>query len=279
MDSAGKHTLLAVIDITASKEAELALQASEARHRLARAAADRANLAKSHFLANTGHELRTPLTRLIIIAQLLANNLEGNLTAQQVEYALMISEGGSDLRYLIDDLLDLASIEAGTLEVELKAVAFPDLLQEVQRIYQRLAKQKGLIFGIEIDADVPPTLTTDPLRLQQLLRSLLGNAIKFTLEGGITLRVRRVAGGAGIAVAFDVIDTGIGITAEHQRSIFELFRAGSEGVDHTLDGAGLGLPIARQIAALLGGDLTLASTPGQGSTFSLHLPLVATPAL
>lgn len=280
-DPAGETCSAMAVDITALKEAERARQEEEARHRRARQAAERANLAKSHFLAHTSQELRTPLSRMVMLAQLLADNLEGTLTPRQAGYATVIAEIGSDLRHLVDDVVDLAGIEAGDLAMHFRPVAIPDIFGDVRHRYRDIARRKGLAFAIEIDADVPPAIVTDPLRLQQILRSLLSNAIKFTAEGGIGLRVRwappaprdAAPGLQTPMLAFDVADTGTGVAPGTQRAIFELFHPADGGHHCDFDSTGLGLPVARQLAGLLGGTLELASTPGAGSTFTVYLPL------
>lgn len=280
---AGRTANVVVSDITAVRDAEdereryrLHLEATLAATAAAREAAEQASRAKTEFLAATGHELRTPLTNLMVVANLLAGNVEGKLTAKQLEYARIIEQAGSDLLHFVDDLLDLAHIEAGSLSVRLQPVLFPDLLQGVQRTYREIARQKELDFGVRIDADVPPAIVTDPVRLPQVLRNLLGNAIRFTRAGSVTLRVRRAAPGthygqpgldeAAAVIAFEVADTGIGIAAERQAGLFD---AAAPGANATA----FGLPIARRIARLLGGDLRLASTSGQGSTFTVYLPV------
>lgn len=295
-DQAGRptHFIGACQDITEQKQGELEL----VRHRkqlenlvaertyelaVAKEAAERAGRTKSQFLANISHELRTPLNSLMLLAHVLSDNGWGNLTPQQVEYARMIELSGNDLVHLIDELLDLAKIEAGRLDIQVRSVPFPDIMQNVQRIHRHAAQQKGLDFRMEIGADVPASILTDPLRLQQLLRNLLSNAIKFTYEGSVTLRIRRAVSGWGYGnpalgkaetvIAFDVIDTGIGVVADEQQRIFAAFEQFQNRPIREYGGAGLGLAISSEIAALLGGELALASVPRQGSTFTLYLPL------
>lgn len=287
-NASGQAVNAVVSDITERKRQELELAASRDRLQglvaemaAARTAAEQASQDKTEFLSTTGHELRTPLTNLMVMAQLLSGNVEGNLTAKQVEYARIIEEAGNDLLHFVDDLLDLAHVEAGSLSIEMKPVLFPDLLKGVQRTYRAIARQKGLEFGAHIDADVPPALVTDAVRLQQLLRNLLGNAIKFTRHGSVTLRVRRAVPGtryeqacleqAATVIAFDVVDTGIGIAPARQAGIFEASAPGANGTT-------FGLPIARRIARLLGGDLAVAGTPGKGTTFTVYLPADPAPA-
>ncbi|MGE5493460.1 MAG: sensor histidine kinase [Actinomycetota bacterium] len=282
-DLAAETCSLVAVDITARREAEIALASSEARHRQAREEAERAHRAKAHFLAHTSQELLTPLARMSMLAQSLADNLEGNLNPRQADYAGMIAETCGQLRHLVDDVVDLAAMEAGELTVEKRTVPIPDLLQDIKRQYQEAARRKGLSFGLEIGADVPAAIATDPHRLQQILRSLLGNAVKFTAEGGITLRVRLLPhgnpgfgpkGGAPL-VAFDVADTGIGMSPKVLRTLFDFVRAAPEPRLCAFGNTGLGLPVVRQIAERLGGGVGLASKAGEGSTFTVFLPAEA----
>lgn len=290
-----RGALGAFVDITQFKAAETDLR----RHRqqleslvaertyelaVAKEAAERANRVKSQFLANVSHELRTPLNSLMLLVHVLSDDTWGNLTPQQIEYARLIELSGNDLLHLIDELLDLARIETGRLEIQIKSVPFPDVMQSLRRTHRHVAEQKGLGFHMEIDADVPAAIVTDPSRLQQLLRNLLSNAIKFTYEGSVTLRIRRAVSGwrynnpalasAETVIAFDIVDTGIGIEPAEQERIFESFGQNRGEKADGEDGTGLGLVISREIATLLGGELALASIPGQGSTFTVYLPLV-----
>jgi PAS domain S-box-containing protein len=247
----------------------------------AKVAAEKASEAKSQFLANMSHELRTPLNSLLILARLLADNMSGNLTPKQVQFAQTIYASGIDLLSLINDLLDLAKIESGAaatmLHITLSRLA--DVTDELERSFRQLAQQKRLDFAIELQPGLPQMLRTDPARLKQVLKNLLANAFKFTQRGGVKLVVSPAP---PASIAFAVIDTGIGIPAEKQELIFEAFRQADGGTSRQYGGTGLGLSISRELARLLGGELDVKSEPGQGSTFTLRLPVVderaATPA-
>jgi signal transduction histidine kinase len=237
----------------------------------AKLAAERANEAKSQFLANMSHELRTPLNSLLILARLLADNPGGKLDAKQVKFAQTIHASGLDLLSLINDLLDLAKIESGAVTaLNVAPARFADLRDDLERIFRQLAQDKGLEFAISIDAALPPTLRTDAARLKQVLKNLLANAFKFTNRGAVALRI---APGAPGTVAFEVADTGIGIERDKLELIFEAFRQADGSTSRLYGGTGLGLSISRELARLLGGELSVASTPGAGSTFTLVVPL------
>ncbi|MEV6976877.1 ATP-binding protein [Kitasatospora sp. NPDC093806] len=242
-----------------------------------------ASIYKSEFLANMSHELRTPLNSLLILAQLLAQNATGNLTSKQVEYAGVIHSAGSDLLQLINDILDLSKVEAGKMELSPEPFAVRELLAYVESAFKPLADQQGLAFRIAVDDRVPAELVTDQARLRQVLRNLLSNAIKFTDTGRVELRIDHATGPqlpaelgpAEAAVAFHVEDTGIGIDPAHLDTIFGAFQQEDGTTGRRYGGTGLGLSISRELARLLGGALTVRSTAGRGSCFSLYLPLAA----
>ncbi|MER7566966.1 HAMP domain-containing protein, partial [Streptomyces sp. NPDC097941] len=236
---------------------------------------------KSEFLANMSHELRTPLNSLLILAQLLAQNPSRNLTPKQVEYAGIIHSAGSDLLQLINDILDLSKVEAGKMDVAPERVPLRQLLEYVEATFRPMTSQKSLEFTVATAPGTPADLLTDDSRLRQILRNLLSNAVKFTEQGGVELRIepaadREVPPGVhrgGPVVAFRVKDTGIGIPQQQLETIFGAFQQADGTTSRKYGGTGLGLSITREIAHLLGGAVTVDSTPGQGSTFTLFLPV------
>ncbi|MFJ9348642.1 HAMP domain-containing protein [Streptomyces sp. NPDC101237] len=236
---------------------------------------------KSEFLANMSHELRTPLNSLLILAQLLAQNPSRNLTPKQVEYAGIIHSAGSDLLQLINDILDLSKVEAGKMDVAPERVPLRQLLEYVEATFRPMTTQKSLEFTVATAPGTPADLLTDDSRLRQILRNLLSNAVKFTEQGCVELRIepaadREVPAGVlrgGPVVAFRVVDTGIGIPHQQLETIFGAFQQADGTTSRKYGGTGLGLSITREIAHLLGGAVTVDSTPGQGSTFTLYLPV------
>ncbi|MDQ3822147.1 MAG: HAMP domain-containing protein, partial [Actinomycetota bacterium] len=238
---------------------------------------------KSEFLANMSHELRTPLNSLLILAKLLAENTDENLTEKQIEFAKTIHTAGSDLLELINDILDLSKVEAGRMDVHPTEVTLEDVRAYAERTFRPLAEEKGLGFEIEIaGANVPPTIVADEQRLQQILKNLLSNAIKFTEQGDVKLTIGLAPARAAFAsealtdasqvISFAVSDTGIGIPADKLRLIFEAFQQADGTTNRRYGGTGLGLSISREIARLLGGEIRAESTLGVGSTFTLYLP-------
>ncbi len=241
---------------------------------------------KSEFLSNMSHELRTPLNSLLMLSQHLAENAEHNLSEQQIECAKTIQEAGKDLLALISDILDLSKIESGTVTPDLQDVSFANVSEQVERTFRHVAQSRGLGFGVELAPGLPPSLYTDSQRLQQVMKNLLSNAFKFTEKGQVSVRIAAVESGwsadhAGLnraqtVIGFFVTDTGIGLSADKQKIIFEAFQQADTGTARKYGGTGLGLSISRELARLLGGELRLAmSSPGQGSTFVLYLPLRA----
>ncbi|MEU8465561.1 HAMP domain-containing protein [Streptomyces sp. NPDC029003] len=241
----------------------------------------RASKYKSEFLANMSHELRTPLNSLLILAQLLAQNPTRNLTSKQVEYAGIIHSAGSDLLQLINDILDLSKVEAGKMDINPERVAIKQLLDYVEATFRPLTSQKSLGFEITTAPGVPVDLLTDDARLRQILRNLLSNAVKFTEHGRVELHIEPVAAGElppGLApqqamVAFRVKDTGIGIAEAQLETVFAAFQQADGTTSRKYGGTGLGLSISREIAHLLGGAVTARSALGEGSVFTLYLPI------
>jgi signal transduction histidine kinase/HAMP domain-containing protein/ActR/RegA family two-component response regulator len=237
---------------------------------------DLASRYKSQFLANVSHELRTPLNSLLILARLLAQNPAQNLTPKQVEYANVIHSSGSDLLLLINDILDLSRVEAGKLDIHPEQFALGSLVEDLRSVFEPLAAEKRLTFTVAVSADVPAEIETDRQRLRQVLHNLLSNAVKFTERGQVRLQIERgrphgLAEHA--AITFSVTDTGIGISDDSLKTIFEAFQQGDGTTSRRYGGTGLGLAISREVTAQLGGQITAHSQPGSGSTFTIHLPL------
>ncbi|HYG32103.1 MAG TPA: response regulator, partial [Methylophilaceae bacterium] len=237
---------------------------------------------KSEFLANMSHELRTPLNSLLILAQQLSDNPDGNLSESQVEFAKTIFGSGSDLLTLINDILDLSKIESGTVTLELSEYRFETLRHYVERTFRHMADIKNLQFTVELMENVPTSMMVDTTRLQQILKNLLSNAFKFTSHGGVALQIGMVESGwsldhpnlshAEAVVAFSVSDTGVGIPSDKLQLIFEAFQQADGSTARKYGGTGLGLSISRELARLLGGEIRVASQVGAGSTFTLFLP-------
>jgi signal transduction histidine kinase/HAMP domain-containing protein len=238
---------------------------------------------KSEFLANMSHELRTPLNSLLILAKLLADNAGDNLTAKQIDYAQTIYAAGADLLSLISDILDLAKIESGTVTLNYRPLRLTDLRDYVDRTFRATALEQNLDFTISIDPRLPTVIESDEKRLEQILKNLLANAFKFTAQGSVELRIVPAESGwspgraqldaAAQVIAFEVVDSGVGIPANKQKVIFEAFQQADGTTSRRHGGTGLGLSISRELTGLLGGEITVESVPGTGSTFVLYLPL------
>lgn len=259
-------------ELEAQKQALLVAQSQLVRNSNELAATSRY---KSEFLANMSHELRTPLNSSLILAKLLADNKDGTLTEEQVKYARAILSSNNDLLALINDILDLSRIEAGHVELADEVVVTDSVLQRLRETFEPMARQKGLALQIEADALAPSQLVVDSQRLQQILKNLLANAVKFTEHGKVSLHVR--AGGQG-RIRFEVCDSGIGIAREQLEVIFEAFRQADGSTRRRYGGTGLGLSISRDLAERMGGSIQVDSEPGRGSCFILELPLQGAPA-
>ena len=243
-----------------SVQVSLALRAEEL---------ERSNQYKSEFLANMSHELRTPLNSSLILAKLLADNKPGNLNEEQLKFAQTIFAAGNELLALINDILDLAKIESGKVELQPQSLALAATLETLARGFEPLARERALAFTYAVDPQAPQRIETDGQRLGQILKNLLSNALKFTASGEISVRVSAAPRGR---IAFAVQDTGIGIPREQQEVIFEAFRQADGSTHRKYGGTGLGLSISRDLARLLGGDVTVRSEVGAGSIFTLTLP-------
>jgi CheY-like chemotaxis protein/nitrogen-specific signal transduction histidine kinase len=243
---------------------------------------------KSEFLANMSHELRTPLNSLLILAKLLADNPEGNLTEKQVEFARSVRDAGHDLLALISDILDLSKVEAGRLDVAMAPVRITELCDELAQTFRPIADQQAISFTLDLADGLPEHITTDGHRVQQIMKNLLSNAFKFTEHGSVTLRAERAPQGIRYfnhlleatpdVIAFSVTDTGIGIESDKLLVIFEAFQQAEGTTNRKYGGTGLGLSISREIARLLGGEIQVQSEPGGGSTFTLLVPAFGTEA-
>jgi len=243
---------------------------------------------KSEFLANMSHELRTPLNSMLILSRQLAENVEGNLTGKQVQFAETVRSSGADLLSLINDILDLSKVESGMMAIDAVDTPFAEVVEQLDISFHQLAADKGLEFAIERAPDLPPAINTDPKRLQQILKNLLSNALKFTDKGRVLLDIGLAERRGNYAtetlweadqvIAFSVSDTGIGIPLEKQRIIFEAFQQADGTTSRKYGGTGLGLSISREIARLLGGEIRVVSAPGEGSVFTLFLPRIYKPA-
>lgn len=230
---------------------------------------ERSSQYKSEFLANMSHELRTPLNSSLILAKLLADNRAGNLTEEQVKFAQTIHGAGNDLLMLINDILDLSKIESGRLEMRPADVLIESMLRSLKGTFEPIASHKSLEFRTHISSSAPLSIYTDPQRLDQILKNLLANAMKFTESGSVSLEVQRLPEGS---IAFVVTDTGIGIDDDQHEVIFEAFRQADGTTNRKYGGTGLGLSISRELARLLGGEIRLKSQLGKGSTFTLTVP-------
>ncbi|MFC3230555.1 response regulator, partial [Marinibaculum pumilum] len=243
---------------------------------------------KSEFLANMSHELRTPLNSMLVLSKLLADNANRNLNDKQIEFARTIYSSGNDLLSLINEILDLSKIESGAMQVDVRELRFEGLEEHLRRTFDQVAAERGLDFRIDFDKGLPKQIYTDAMRLQQVLFNLLSNAFKFTHDGEVALTAQVAKDGwspdhpvlstSAQVIAFTISDTGIGISEDHQKIIFEAFQQGDGSTSRKYGGTGLGLSISREIAKLLGAEITLRSEAGKGSTFTLYMPIDLDPA-
>lgn len=227
---------------------------------------------KSEFLANMSHELRTPLNSILLLSRLMSDNVEQNLTSDQVEYARVIEVSGKGLLMLIDEILDLSKLESGKMELNYQQVPVQDIVSEIKALFAPVAREKGLEFQTSIAPAVPELIEIDRMRLEQVIRNLLSNAIKFTAEGYVSLNVMRHPQDEG-RLCFVVRDSGIGISAEKHQLIFDAFQQADGSTQRKYGGTGLGLSISRELVKLLGGEITLVSETDKGSEFTVSVPL------
>jgi len=227
---------------------------------------------KSEFLANMSHELRTPLNSILLLSRLLSENNEQNLNKDQIEYAQVIQSSGNGLLSLIDEILDLSKIEAGKMELEYEQVPFEEIAHDIKGLFEPVARERKLSFHVNLAAGLPYALETDKLRLEQVLKNLISNALKFTTEGSVELTISEDSRYEK-CVAFAVTDTGIGIPLDKQRLIFEAFQQADGSTRRKYGGTGLGLSISKELVKLLNGNLELKSDPGKGSVFTAIIPL------
>jgi signal transduction histidine kinase/DNA-binding response OmpR family regulator/CHASE3 domain sensor protein len=227
---------------------------------------------KSEFLANMSHELRTPLNSILLLSRLLSENNDQNMSAEQIEFAKVIQSSGTGLLGLIDEILDLSKIEAGKMDLEFIEVSVQDITNGLKDLFGEMAKEKGIAFKI-IDDNAPLVIKTDRMRLEQILKNLISNAIKFTANGSVTLEVKK-AGKDDKMVSFAVKDTGIGIPLDKQPLVFEAFQQADGSTKRKYGGTGLGLSISRELAKLLRGEITLKSKEGEGSEFTVIIPVI-----
>jgi signal transduction histidine kinase/CheY-like chemotaxis protein/CHASE3 domain sensor protein len=225
---------------------------------------------KSEFLANMSHELRTPLNSILLLSRLMAENNENNLTAEQIEYARVIQSSGNGLLTLIDEILDLSKIESGKMKLEFNPVSLTEIADDMNGIFAPMAKEKNIKFSIIIAENVPTQIITDSQRLEQILKNLFSNALKFTARGSVTMDI---VVKDNEHISFTVRDTGIGIPHDKQKLVFEAFQQADGSTRRKYGGTGLGLSICRELAKLLGGDIRLESEPGKGSLFTVDIPV------
>ena len=270
-DKAG-GVLISLDDVTLLEEVELQLIRSKEE-------AELANRAKSSFLSNMSHEIRTPMTAILGFTEVLKRGYDSDSDSTK-KHLDTISSSGAHLLELINDVLDLSKVESGVLEIEEIACQPYKIVHDVVTVLDVKAKEKEIFLDIVVDGDIPDQLTSDPSRIRQIITNLVGNAIKFTTEGGVTVKVHAnrdqspVSSPIGKTIVFDVSDTGIGMTEKQCDSIFEAFVQADSSITRRFGGTGLGLSISKKLAVAMGGDITVSSVPGSGSVFSVELPLI-----
>ncbi|XHR92320.1 response regulator [Mucilaginibacter sp. UC70_90] len=234
---------------------------------------------KSEFLANMSHELRTPLNSILVLARILKDNKPANLSEDQIKYASVIFNAGNDLLTLINDILDLSKIESGKLDMQNEDIRVSDIVGDMEMLFAEVASNKKINYTTSIDRQLPQTIFTDKVRIEQVIKNLLSNAFKFTSENG-SVAINVKPGVKDKTISFAIKDSGIGISADKQKVIFEAFQQADGSTSRKYGGTGLGLSISRELAFLLGGSITLSSEPGIGSEFVLTVPYEAklTPA-
>jgi PAS domain S-box-containing protein len=266
--------LITLRDITHRKEWEKALEGTKQ-------SADKANKAKSEFLANMSHELRSPLNAMLLLAQDLVNNKTGNLTDDQIESIHVIQQAGKSLLFLIDDILDLSKMEAGRMKIYIRKIRLVELADQLKSLFSHMAESKGLAFNISIEDPLPASIVTDHEKLEQILRNLVSNAVKFTAKGSIDVHFFKptpdkipatMAVRSSDIIAIAVSDTGIGIAKDKQKIIFDAFQQADGSTARKYGGTGLGLSISQKLSGTLGGHIQLTSRKGKGATFTLYLP-------
>ena len=230
---------------------------------------------KSEFLANMSHELRTPLNSILLLSRLMTENTTSNLNEEQIEYARVIQNSGQGLLALINEILDLSKIESGKMELQVETLQVYDIVAGLKGLFQPIADEKKLALDISVDPQAPTALQTDRMRLEQVLKNLLSNALKFTSEGAVKLEIKNFNNNPSL-ICFQVSDTGIGIAKEKQHLVFEAFQQEDGSTRRKYGGTGLGLSISRELAKLLGGEISLKSEQGKGSVFTLIIPAHAT---
>jgi PAS domain S-box-containing protein len=265
--------LITLSDITPRKQLEHGLKA-------AKQVAEQANRSKSDFLANMSHELRSPLNALLLLAQDLKNNRNGNLSADQIESVGLIHKSGTILLQLINDILDFSKIEAGRMDVYVTEVQLAALVDHARSLYHHVAESKGLELHFTVDEALPDTICTDHQKMEQILRNLITNAIKFTAQGGVRVEFLRPSSDPMLpgwldpanTIAVTVTDTGIGIPEGSREAIFDAFKQADGSTSRGYGGTGLGLSISKKLANLLGGEICLTRTDAKGSVFTLYIP-------